>query len=1060
MDSLASSFLKYGDEVLLYSEQMTGFLYSDGWFDSTLYLPKVEKEKLLVEAHWLTNFVFRISPKLSYDANKQLEKMSGPPTQVEGDQEENDQYKQEMEEYIKNKAIIEKRCRQEEAYNSRVKKNKFGEFVLYGGEIELIHKASGRVVTIMSKSTVETNKAGSVVLELKEKGKPDKCNFKILPRYKYRSEGDKIIYGDFFVLFNEPTKNFFYISPNIINKDEASDEPPKYRPQVKFRRPPSTSLFSKFLIEMRQKNNSRFQLIPFKHAHPDTFKFIKGGDIVKIRHTEIGGDLCIDGSLESKQNGPLWFVRRYRGNDFLEEKNSNWLFEVEANCHDERGRFIKWRDGDNLKDNENIGLLGLDSKNMVADVEENMNYNFRLRHVNSGRYLSIKPGNSKEKYLLCLGSSSDKDLLNNTLFTLESQSVDPDDRLKSSIVVKIKNIATNSYISTSASLDKSSLRKTEAFMNDIDLNTNEKDEKFKGPFKINMKSILDSDVLKIPLIASTVSKDEDAFIIEMANSDYIRDWLRIHSAIPILKGYITDLKKKREDVIRSKDKMKIIENILIGLIFFVIETDEKDPFICEGEPNKDRQKLIRELKFVEILCDMLYFPFVDKFVSLEKLEDIPTLGRVWGLINRLLKHIVQDYRINEEYVAQWIELFFSQLMNTGEGSDDYSESTITAILGNNKKILDSQISKEDIINIVELWKSRKKNQRFINLINCLLVCQGEAVVSNQNYIVECVMEDENTKQFFVIPIRENNGSYEVFFSDADTENGDQWIDLRNIKSWSEKNDDLRLYDYYLSYLDLVTLSWFDRSYKGINIFEPLFPFDITFGWAKDESLPYEIRSRFTDILLSLHVDKQPLEPLRVPSLTRIWDIFDNKDDDMPFKPNIPKYLLDIKPFVKKFLVEGKGMQKSYEKAKNKMMLSVLNLAKWLVTFGFYRNQEEFIEMIDPLITILDGSHDVATLEEEDIMKRYGAEDAFNENMNIEDIPPILNFTKDTSRIDPIIIKWKDKMSEVLGIVMDIQNDIRQSKFLRGFNSKIAKGIEASSGKLLLKKKSLRQSSKN
>ena len=145
-------------------------------------------------------------------------------------------------------------------------------------------------------------------------------------------------------------------------------------------------------------------------------------------------------------------------------------------------------------------------------------------------------------------------------------------------------------------------------------------------------------------------------------------------------------------------------------------------------------------------------------------------------------------------------------MNTSEGSDDNSESTITAILGNNKKILDSQISRGDIVNIVNLCKSRKKNQRFINLINCLLVCQGEAVVSNQNYVVEIVMmEDESTKQFFVIPIRENNGGYEIFFSEIDTETQDQWIDLRNIKSWSEKNDELRLYNYYLSYLDLVSL---------------------------------------------------------------------------------------------------------------------------------------------------------------------------------------------------------------------------------------------------------------
>ena len=99
---------------------------------------------------------------------------------------------------------------------------------------------------------------------------------------------------------------------------------------------------------------------------------------------------------------------------------------------------------------------------------------------------------------------------------------------------------------------------------------------------------------------------------------------------------------------------------------------------------------------------MLYFPFVDDFISLENLHENPALERVCGLINRLLKHIVLDYRLNEEYVAQWIELFFNQLMNTGEGSDDYSESTITAILGNNKKILDSQISKDDIVKIIEL----------------------------------------------------------------------------------------------------------------------------------------------------------------------------------------------------------------------------------------------------------------------------------------------------------------------------------------------------------------------
>ena len=77
--------------------------------------------------------------------------------------------------------------------------------------------------------------------------------------------------------------------------------------------------------------------------------------------------------------------------------------------------------------------------------------------------------------------------------------------------------------------------------------------------------------------------------------------MQIHSAIPLFKGYISDLKKKKLDTIKNKDKMKTIENILTELIFFVIKTDDKNPLTCEGEPNKDRQKLIRELKFIEVL---------------------------------------------------------------------------------------------------------------------------------------------------------------------------------------------------------------------------------------------------------------------------------------------------------------------------------------------------------------------------------------------------------------------------------------------------------------------------
>lgn len=346
--------------------------------------------------------------------------------------------------------------------------------------------------------------------------------------------------------------------------------------------------------------------------------------------------------------------------------------------------------------------------------------------------------------------------------------------------------------------------------------------------------------------------------------------------------------------------------------------------------------------------------------TLEGLGKIPTLSRVCGLLYKLIQHIVQDNRENEEYAAQWIELFFDHAVNIGETAESYSEATITAILTNNKKLLDQQISKENIAHIINLCQNQRKHERFMNLLSCLCICQGEAVIGNQNDIVEILMENEKVRDLFVIPIRENNGKYEILLKKKDTGVKDNWMDLRLMKTWSEKNDKSRMYNYYLAFLSLATSLCYDRSYKGINCFLPIFPVEITFGCSKMEALPFAMRSRFTDLLLTLHVDKQPLEPLRVPALTRIWDVFGDGDDDMPVKEEVPESLNVLKDFVQDYLINSKDQQISFERDKNGMTLSVLKLIKSLVIFGFYRTENKLIEMIDPLITLLDGSHDVTS----------------------------------------------------------------------------------------------------
>jgi len=262
-----------------------------------------------------------------------------------------------------------------------------------------------------------------------------------------------------------------------------------------------------------------------------------------------------------------------------------------------------------------------------------------------------------------------------------------------------------------------------------------------------------------------------------------------------------------------------------------------------------------------------------------------------------------------------------------------------------------------------------------------------------------------------------------------------------MKQWSDDNNNGRMYKYFLAFVDLATSLCYDRSYKGINAFSPIFPVDITFNCAKMEGLPFEMKSRFTDLLLALHVDKQPLETLRVPALTRIWDVFEDGDNDMPVKEKVPEELCVLKDFVKNYLINSKGQQKSYERERNGMTLSVLNLAKSLIIFGFYRSENELIEMIDPLITLCDGSHDVTSKEEEDVMKSNNSNESVAPDLSVLGLVPKLGFTRFKTRYEMTesnltVMKCKNKMCEIMGIVMDIQNDIRVTRFLREFNNRL------------------------
>ena len=83
--------------------------------------------------------------------------------------------------------------------------------------------------------------------------------------------------------------------------------------------------------------------------------------------------------------------------------------------------------------------------------------------------------------------------------------------------------------------------------------------------------------------------------------------LFIHSCVPMIKEFTYNLRYNHS--VLTSPYMKAFEELLSQLIFFVIETDSIDPFTADGQPYQKNQKFLREIKFIDLLIDILIYPF-------------------------------------------------------------------------------------------------------------------------------------------------------------------------------------------------------------------------------------------------------------------------------------------------------------------------------------------------------------------------------------------------------------------------------------------------------------------
>ncbi|XP_060095570.1 inositol 1,4,5-trisphosphate receptor type 1 isoform X2 [Heteronotia binoei] len=670
---------------------------------------------------------------------------------------------------------------------------------------------------------------------------------------------------------------------------------------------------------------------------------LKGGDVVRLFHAEQEKFLTCD-EHRKKQHV---FLRTTGRQSATSATSSKALWEVEVVQHDPcRGGAGYW------------------------------NSLFRFKHLATGHYLAAEvnpdyvedyqecqsamdpdqdaarrgPHNAPEKMAYSLVSVPEGNDIS-SIFELDPTTLRGGDSLvPRNSYVRLRHLCTNTWVhSTNIPIDKEEEKPV---------------------------------MLKIG--TSPVKEDKEAFAIVPVSPAEVRDLDFANDASKVLGSIAGKLEKGTI----TQNERRSVTKLLEDLVYFVTGGTNSGQDVLEvmfAKPNRERQKLMREQNILKQIFKLLQAPFTDcgdgPMLRLEELGDQrhAPFRHICRLCYRVLRHSQQDYRKNQEYIAKQFGFMQKQI-----GYDVLAEDTITALLHNNRKLLEKHITAAEIDTFVSLVR-KNREPRFLDYLSDLCVSMNKSIPVTQELICKAVLNPANAdilietklvlSRFEFEELSSGENSLEVgedeeevwlFWKDSNKEVRSKSIRELAQDAKEGQKEDRDVLSYYRYQLNLFARMCLDRQYLAINEISGQLDVDLILRCMSDENLPYDLRASFCRLMLHMHVDRDPQEQVTPVKYARLWSeipseiAIDDYDSSGTSKDEIKERFAQTMDFVEEYLRDVVCQRFPFsDKEKNKLTFEVVNLARNLIYFGFY-NFCDLLRLTKILLAILDCVH-VATI---------------------------------------------------------------------------------------------------